>query len=254
GRVRPRRKAPHTAPLVWAAPKPRLYGYKTLNLLNSHEAPSMMSTVLYSYIARQYIPAPKANFVKVVINGESWGVYVNAQQFNKEFVEENYKTTKGARWKVRGPNFGAGLDYLGDNVEEYKKRYTIKSKDDAKDWKALVQLCRTLNETPLDKLEDALKPMLDIDGVLWFLALDNALINNDGYWVRASDYSLYRDPKGKFHVIPHDINETFQAAMFMGFGGPKGAKGPKSGPGEPKGAKGENPLPAKGPKGEGTKG
>ena len=27
--------------------------------------------------------------------------------------------------------------------------------------------------------------MLDIDGVLWFLAIDNALINNDGYWTRA---------------------------------------------------------------------
>src|SRR5439155_11099364 len=112
-----------------------------------------------------------------------------------------------------------------------------------------------LSETPLDKLEEALKPMLDIDGVLWFLALDNALINNDGYWVRASDYSLYRDPKGKFHVIPHDTNETFQAAMFMGFGA-KGFKGPKGGLGEaPKGGKADNPG-QKGiaPKGDGPKG
>src|SRR5262245_8672428 len=86
--------------LDFADAKQRLYGYKTLNLLNSHEDASMMSTVLYSHISRKYIPAPKANFVKVVINGESWGVYVNAQQFNKEFLKENYKTEKGARWKV----------------------------------------------------------------------------------------------------------------------------------------------------------
>ena len=89
--------------------------------------------MLYSHIARQYIPAPKANFVKVVINGESWGVYVNAQQFNKEFLAENYKTSKGARWKVRGsPGGGGGLDYLGDDVADYKRRYEIKSKDNAK--------------------------------------------------------------------------------------------------------------------------
>ncbi len=82
-------------------PKQRLYGYKTLNLLNCHDDPSLLSTVLYSHIARQYIPAPKANFVKVVINGESWGVYANVQQFDKVFLEENYKTAKGTRWKVR---------------------------------------------------------------------------------------------------------------------------------------------------------
>ena len=34
-----------------------------------------------------------------------------------------------------------------------------------------------------------------------FLALDNALINNDGYWTRASDYSLYEDTNGTFHIV-----------------------------------------------------
>jgi len=177
--------------LDFANKKQRLYGYKTLNLLNGADDPSFLHTVLFAHIARQYIPAPKANLVKVVINGESWGVYANAQQFNKDFLAENYKTKKGARWKVKGsPGADAGLTYLGENVEDYKRRYTIKSKDNAKDWKALVALCRTLNKTPLDKLEDALKPLLDLDGVLWFLALDNAVINDDGYWTRASDYSL----------------------------------------------------------------
>src|SRR5262249_13650717 len=35
-----------------ADPKQRLYGYKTLNLLNSHEDPSFLSTVLYSHTAQ----------------------------------------------------------------------------------------------------------------------------------------------------------------------------------------------------------
>ena len=64
-----------------------------------------------------------------------------------------------------------------------------------------------LNETPPDKLEAALAPILDVDGALKFLALDVALVNSDGYWTRASDYSIYQDEKGKFHVIPHDMNE-----------------------------------------------
>src|SRR5262249_41030456 len=107
-------------------------------------------------------------------------------------------------------------------------------------------------KTLLDKLEKTLEPILDIDGVLWFLALDNAVQNDDGYWTRASDYSLYRDPKGKFHIIPHDINETFAPVMSFGFGrggpgfgmgpggGPGPGKGPPDGPGKGKG-KGPGP-------------
>jgi spore coat protein CotH len=209
--------------LALADKKQRLHGYRTLNLLNSHDDPAFLSTVLYSHVGRQYIPVPKANFVKVVINGESWGVYVNTQQFNKDFLAENYKTTKGTRWKVRGsPGGGGGLDYLGDDVAAYRGRYEIKSGESDKAWKALVKLCKTLHETPADKLEAALAPMLDIDGLLWFLALDVALINDDGYWIRASDYSIYLDDKGKFHVIPHDMNEAFRPAGGPGFGPPGG--------------------------------
>jgi spore coat protein CotH len=207
----------------------RLYGSKTLNLLNAHEDDSFMNTVLYSHIARQYIPTPKANFVKVVINGESWGVYVNVQQFNKEFLAENYPSSKGTRWKVSGSPMGAGgLEYLGENVEDYRRRYEIKNNDNDKSWKAIIKLCKTLNETPAEQLEAALEPMLDIDGLLWFLALDNALINCDGYWIRASDYSIYLDEKNKFHILPHDMNEAFRAPMGPGFG--FGPGGPGGGP------------------------
>jgi hypothetical protein len=216
--------------------KQRLLGYKTLNLLNSHEDPTFLHSVLYLQVARQYIPAPKANFVKVVINGESWGIYINAQQFDKIFLAESFPSSSGTRWKVKGnPGGGGGLDYVGDKVEDYKRRYEIKTADDPKAWKDLIALCRTLGETPPDRLEKALEPILDIDETLWFLAVDNALINGDGYWVRASDYNIYRDPKGKFHIIPHDANETFQPSMGFGPGGPGGGRGMRGGGGGPGG-------------------
>ncbi|QDV74469.1 CotH kinase family protein [Botrimarina mediterranea] len=202
----------------------RLYGYKTLNLLNGNGDASMMSTVLYSEIANQYTPAPKANFVEVVINGESWGLYTNVQQFDKVFLKESYGSSKGTRWKVPGsPGADGGLRYLGDDLDEYKSRYEMKSSDGKKAWRALVELCRVLNETPLDRLEEELAPILDIDGALRFLALDVALVNSDGYWTRASDYYLFRDGEGVFHLIPHDMNEAFHGAGGPpGFGGPRG--------------------------------
>jgi len=231
----------------------RLYGYKTVNLLNSHEDPSFLHTVLYFDVARKYIPAPKANFVRVVINGEDWGLYVNVQQFNKELLSDSGLGEKGARWKVAGsPGGRGGLEYLGEEIDAYRSRYTIKSKDSEKDWKALIQLCRTLNETPVDQLEAALDPLLDLEGVLWFLALENALVNSDGYWARASDYSIARDQMGKFHIIPHDANETFQVGGGPGMRG-SGGRGPEGRGPDGRGPEGRGPE-GRGPEGRGPEG
>ncbi len=70
----------------------RLDGYKTINLHNASGDPSMIRAILYLNIAREFLPAAKANLVRVVINGESWGIYQNSQQVNKEFIEDRYDT------------------------------------------------------------------------------------------------------------------------------------------------------------------
>jgi spore coat protein CotH len=223
--------------------KQQIAGYRTLNLLNLNSDPTFVRPVVYSEIARQYIPAPKANYMRVVINGESWGVYVNAQQFNKDFTRDYFKSTGGARWKVPGrPGGRGGMEYLGDDASAYKGLYEIKTKDDPKSWSALIKLFRVLNETPADKLEAALNPIFDVDGALRFLALDVALVNSDGYWTRASDYSIYQDDKGRFHIIPHDMNEGLADEGGRGFGPPRGF-GP-GGPGGP--GRGGPPEPGRG--------
>jgi CotH protein len=201
----------------WMHDKQDLGGYQTFNLLNSNNDPTFVRTVLYSEISRHYIPTPKTNYVRVAINGESWGVYVNAQQFNSDFVREWFGTRRGARWKVPGsPRGRGGLEYLGEDVAAYKRLYEIRTDDDAKAWADLIALCRVLNTTPPEKLEDALAPVLDVDATLRFLALEVAMVNSDGYLTRASDYNLYQDVKGRFHVVPHDVNEALGSADLRG--------------------------------------
>jgi len=235
-------------------------GYRTLNLLNSSGDPTLMRAVLYQQIARQYLQAGHANFVRVVINGENWGVYPSVQQFNKDWLRDHFTTTEGVRWAVPGsPGGRGGLEYIGENVAAYKALYEIKSKDTPKAWTNFIQMTKVLNTTPADTLEAALSPILDIDGALKFLALDVALVNSDGYWVRASDYNIYQDPKGRFHILPHDTNETFYNGG--GTGGPGGGRGgPQGGRGmmmpPPPGGVGQPmpPIPPGGGRGGGAGG
>ncbi|MBL9188543.1 MAG: CotH kinase family protein [Opitutaceae bacterium] len=238
--------------LDFADKEQHLLGHRTLNLLNSHGDASFSRAPLFSRIAQDYLPTPRVNFMRVVINGENWGIYAAAEQFNKDFLRDRFGSDKGARWKVPGsPGGRGGFAYLGDRPEDYKRSYEIKSKDDDASWFKLIRVCRLLEETPSDKLEAALAPYLDIDGALRFLALDTTFSNGDGFWTRTSDFSIGEDKQGRLHMIPHDMNETFS---FGGGPGGRGGRGP-GGPGGPPPGFGPPPDGARGgPPGGGGRG
>lgn len=222
----------------------RLRGYKTLNLLSGHADPSFIREALYSTIAGNYLAAPKVNFVKVVINGESWGLYVNSQQFNNDFLQDWFDTKKGVRWKVpAGRGGGAGLVYHGDDEADYSVYQQKSDKKDEDAIKRLIHLCKVLHDAPdmePDKIEAALAPVLDIDNALWFLAIDRVFLDGDGYLSRGSDFAMYEDREGRFHMLPHDSNEAFRRE---GAGGPgfNGRGRPDGGGGGGRPPRGERP-------------
>ncbi len=206
--------------LDFADKKQNLGGYRTLNLLNAHTDPSFLREVAFNHVARHYIPAPKANFVRVVINGEDWGVYVNSQQMNKDFTAEWFGSRQGVRWKIRAGSGARALNYNGDDVDAYKDLYEAKSNETDRAWADLIRVCRDLGTIPVDELDSRLDRILDLDRALWFLAMDNVLIDKDGYYTRGSDYMIYQEPEfGRFHLLPYDSNETFR---YPSGGGPGG--------------------------------
>lgn len=77
-------------------------GYTTLNLNNSYEDPSRIREFLYLYYNRKHIPAAKANFIILVINNSSWGIYTNVQQLNKQHVKEWFGNADATRWRAEG--------------------------------------------------------------------------------------------------------------------------------------------------------
>ena len=203
----------------------RLYGYKTLNLLNGHVDPSFLREVFYNRIARDYIPAMKTNFVKLVINGESWGVYINLQQYNKDFLEEWFGSRDGVRWKV-GPGGGA-LTYSGDDTAVYQRTYQLKTADVENPWKNLIALCEMLDaKTPNTTLETDLPSIFNVDRALWQLAVSNVFMDDDSYIHKGGDFSIYQDINERFHLISHDNNETFRFGAERRGGGGPGGRGP----------------------------
>ena len=83
------------------------------------------------------------------------------------------------------------------------------------------------DSTPDAELVEDLPSILNIDQVLWQLAVSNVFMDDDGYIHKGGDYALYQDVNGRFHLIPHDNNESLRFGR-SGRGGPGGG-GPGGG-------------------------
>jgi spore coat protein CotH len=186
----------------FADKKQSLHGVRNLDLLNCNGDASSLREMLHGWIANQFLPAPRVALARVVVNGEDYGVYAAVQQFDKEFLEDHFGTKQGDRFKVP-PDFSGngGLRFLGEEPQAYQRNYELKSAESEQAWQGLVDVCAALENAPADRLEAILPQHLDVEATLWFLAVDNALGDDDGYFSRASDYLLYRDPKG---ALPPD--------------------------------------------------
>lgn len=178
-----------------------------LRLIDASTDPTFSRALLYSFVSRQFIPTPQTNFVRVVINGESWGIYVSIQPFDDNFVREKFPGESGARWFAPGRS---ALAYLGEDPAAYRQAYHLLSADNPDAWIALRDLCKILAHTPAREIEGPLSERLDLDGALKFLALQNVLINQSGYGGESGGYGILLGQDGRFRLIPQAMEASFR--------------------------------------------
>jgi spore coat protein CotH len=188
-----------------------LLGYKTLNLNNAFGDNSYMREVLYYHYVRKYSPSAKANFVRLYINDEDWGIYSNVQQLNKTFIKEWYADDDGINIRadrpdgtsITQPGGGGGgmwgdgtaaMNYLGQDTSLYQKYYELKSSGVDNTWQKLVEGTNILNNTIQNQRESIYPQLFDIDKILWHLACENIFVDDDSYVFKGKmDYYLYFD-------------------------------------------------------------
>lgn len=210
----------------------KLMGYENLNLNNAFQDPSFMREVLYYQLIKKHTLAVKANFVKVYLNDVYWGIYLNVQQQNKDFLQEWYESNDGINIRADvpdgtttggGPGGGGGaqwgdgtaaVNYLGTDTTLYKKYYTLKSSDaNNNPWQELVNASYVLNKSGA-ALETEAPKYFDIDKILWHLACEIAFGDDDSYVYKGKmDYYLYQDAETqRWTSYDYDANSTLLTA------------------------------------------
>ena len=82
-----------------------------IKLSNVIQDPSFVREVLSYDIGGKYMPSSRANYAKVYINDEYWGLYVNVESVDKDMLSGHYSSNDNTLVKCNP----ASLDVNGEN-------------------------------------------------------------------------------------------------------------------------------------------
>jgi hypothetical protein len=184
-------------------------GYNVLKLSNGFRDPSFVREVLTYEMARDYMPAPKATYANVFVDGVLIGLYTCIQSIDDDFTNEHFYERKGPFFKVDNtgvtvPGCGGQLGileyYLDTNC--YQRAYEMQSSND---WQQLGNFLDTLNNYFTE-----IESVMDIDRALWMMAFENLTVSLDGPINSIPhNFYLFEDNNGRFSTILWDMNMAF---------------------------------------------
>ena len=201
----------------WMVSGQDIQGYDNLNLNNGFHDPTFLREVMTYYVMRQHGVAPKANWVRLHLNGTYWGVYINVQQPNKDMFKEWFRSNDGNRYRgfPESGNFQNGrcaYTWLGGNVAQYLSAYRVKQGDGLD----LMNMCNVLNNTPSGSLQSILPDVFNVDSFLRYAAVMNVVTQTDSYIGSGKDHFLYMDEvHGDGTTLPVDCNEGMQESTTL---------------------------------------
>ncbi|RME92897.1 MAG: hypothetical protein D6772_16425 [Bacteroidetes bacterium] len=199
-------------------------GHRRIQLSSALRDPSLMREVIAYEIAGKYFPSPRANFAKVYVNEEYYGLFVNVEAVEEAFLEAAYGDSSGALYYAN-PAIGStpavagcGSKIYGSLQYEANAACLEHNWDQLQgdSWAPIHQLTKALDQGDIKALEN----LLDIDATLWMLAFNNVTVNLNSYLGQyANAYYLYQDTDGRFHPILADLNLAFGSFKNDGVSG-----------------------------------
>ena len=197
------------------APGASWNGLEKLNLNGNHNDPSMLrARMVWEFMRAQGHVAPRVSHVRVYVNGEYRGLYINVEHVDEEFIQKRFKHDDGNLWKCTYPG---DLAYLGDDPEAYKlspwwsdqRVYELKTNTVEDDYSAIAELCTVIGTVPDDEFECALEAIFDVDAFLKTAAMEILVGHWDNYIGNHNNYYLYERPTdGRLMMITYDVDNT----------------------------------------------
>ncbi|WNG35162.1 Inner spore coat protein H [Archangium violaceum] len=177
----------------------------SLNLVAEYQDASMLAEKLaYDLLAAMRVPAPRAKYVRLSINGRYEGVFLDIEQVNKSFLRahdfaDRDATIYRAGWKDTELKLRSWkVPYQGD----WQQKTNEKTPHD----EALDAVLYVINRTPEPELPDALARHLDLEGYLRSMVMDALMSNN--YIEDSESYFIHDEVADRWVYVAWDLNNV----------------------------------------------
>jgi spore coat protein H len=184
-------------------------GLEKMNLNGEHNDPSILRSYLSAYLLKSGdLISPRNSYVKLYINNEYKGLYLNVEHIDEEFIQKRLPNDEyGNLYKA---SYGADLTYLGSNASNYYNLYELKTNESTNDYSGLINFLNVLNNTSNNDFPCAIQEVLDVESYLKTLAIEVLCGHWDGHSFNKNNFYLYQRPSdSKFMLIQYDMDNTF---------------------------------------------
>lgn len=181
----------------------RLEGREEFNLVAEYGDCSMIAEKLgYDMLAAMGVPAPRAEYVRLYINGRFEGVYLDIEEVDGKFTRNHRFTDKDADvWRCGWKD----CEFKGWKAR-YQKDWQKKSNKDTDTRAALDDVIDAINFTPEPDFPSVLEKRLHLPHLLSSMAMD-ALISNS-YIEDSESYFVHDRVLDRWFYVPWDLNNA----------------------------------------------
>ena len=198
-------------PAVPGCPPIRTYkGLKKFTFNNQVEDASYThERIGYDFMQKLGIPVPRVAPVRVYVNKQLWGLYLNVETIDRHFLARHFASKDGMLYEA---------DYGCDIGEEscFEAKFDTDACDgplvgDPTDMTPLQGLNSRLAQLPRGNFYPAIDQIIDFDAYLTTWAAATIMGYWDGYPNDPNNYRIYHDPSDdRWTLIPTGIDQLFE--------------------------------------------
>lgn len=184
----------------------KFFAYKKFNLKANVNDPSLVREALSLQQYRELnVPAARTHHVKLYINNEFMGIYLNVEQVDDVFLAMRFGHSTGYMYKC---NWGANLSAAAQVFDEAMFESEINKSTDTR--LEISQFVTLLTQTSDEDFVPAIELALDVDLYLRQLAVEALIGHWDGYSFNQNNFYLfYNGQTGKVIFLPYDVDNTW---------------------------------------------
>lgn len=175
----------------------RPWGLKKMTLNNQVQDQSKVHEAMsYEIFRAMNVPAARTGYAEVKVNGDQYGLYLNVETLDDQFLEGFFDST-GHLYEGSHPS-----DFRQDLISLFE--VDEGDEEEISDLETLVAAV----DSPGSDWEGDITPLLDLDEMVRMWATEVYLGQMDGYVMHGNNFYLHSDEDGVFSMLPSGLDQS----------------------------------------------